>query len=166
MQEPTRVFALRHGQTAWNAAGRIQGHRDIGLDDTGRWQAARLASALADEPLAAIYSSDLARAHDTALALSAATGVAVQTTVELRERCFGHFEGQSFAVIQQRWPEAAQRWLRREPDFAPGDGESLTDFSRVAWPWQPGWLRCIRVRPSQSSPMAACWTACTAPQSA
>ena len=61
MHEPTRVFALRHGQTAWNAERRIQGQLDVPLDDTGRWQAARLAQALAEEGLAAIYSSDLQR---------------------------------------------------------------------------------------------------------
>ncbi len=130
MQQPTRVFAVRHGQTAWNAGGRIQGHRDIDLDDTGRWQATRMAAALADEPLAAIYSSDLMRAHDTALALSAATGVSVQTDAALRERAFGRFEGETFEAIQQRWPEDAQRWLRREPDFEVGGGESLVAFSR------------------------------------
>ena len=130
MQQPTRVFALRHGQTAWNAGGRIQGHTDVPLDQIGRWQAARLAAALADEPLAAIYSSDLARAHETALALSATTGVPVQTDTALRERAFGHFEGETFNAIQQRWPEATQRWLRREPWFEPGGGESLMAFSR------------------------------------
>lgn len=130
MQQPTRVFAIRHGQTAWNASGRIQGHTDIGLDETGLWQAARMAEALADEPLAAIYSSDLVRAHATALALSAATGVPVQTNVDLRERAFGEFEGETFDDLQRRWPEAIQRWLRREPDFEPGGGESLVAFSR------------------------------------
>lgn len=129
MQQPTRVFAIRHGQTAWNADGRIQGHTDIGLDDTGRWQAERMAQALADEPLAAIYSSDLARAHDTARALGAVTGVPVQTHAGLRERAFGHFEGETFAVIQQRWPEQAQRWLRRDVAFEPLGGESLAVFS-------------------------------------
>ena len=75
MDEPTRVFVLRHGQTAWNASRRIQGHVDEPLDDTGRWQAQRLAQALAGEGIAAIYSSDLQRAHATALALAAATGL-------------------------------------------------------------------------------------------
>ncbi len=130
MLQPTRVFAIRHGQTAWNASGRIQGHTDVGLDDTGRWQAGRMAQSLADESLAAIYSSDLARAYDTATALALVTGVPVQTDVALRERAFGHFEGETFSAIQQRWPEQAQRWLRREADFEPGGGESLAAFSQ------------------------------------
>ncbi|MGE5116089.1 MAG: histidine phosphatase family protein, partial [Betaproteobacteria bacterium] len=63
--EPTRVLAVRHGETAWNVDTRIQGQQDIPLNDTGRWQAERLARALADEPLAAVYASDLVRAHET-----------------------------------------------------------------------------------------------------
>ncbi|MDZ7592929.1 MAG: histidine phosphatase family protein [Rubrivivax sp.] len=128
MHEPTRVFALRHGQTAWNAERRIQGQLDVPLDDTGRWQAARLAQALAEEGLAAIYSSDLQRAHATALALAAATGLEVGTQVALRERFFGHFEGTTFAEIEQRWPEDVLRWRRREAGFGPGGGEPLAAF--------------------------------------
>ena len=124
----TRVFALRHGQTEWNASQRIQGHTDVPLDDTGRWQAARLAQALAGERIAAIYSSDLQRAHATALALGAATGVVVMTDPLLRERAFGRFEGATFIEIEQRWPDDALRWRRREPDFAPGGGEPLAAF--------------------------------------
>ena len=73
----TRILAIRHGETLWNVDGRIQGHLDIGLNDTGRWQAERLGQALAAEPMAAIYASDLSRAHDTALAVSRYTGVPV-----------------------------------------------------------------------------------------
>ena len=128
MDEPTRVFALRHGQTAWNASRRIQGHVDEPLDDTGRWQAQRLAQALAGEGIVAIYSSDLRRAHDTALALAAATRLPVVTRTDLRERAFGRFEGATPAEIEQRWPEDALRWRRREAAYAPGGGESLADL--------------------------------------
>ena len=62
MLEPTHLFALRHDRTAWNAATRVQGHADVPLDATGRWQAERLAEALHGEPIAALYSSDLQRA--------------------------------------------------------------------------------------------------------
>ncbi|MCY7314908.1 MAG: histidine phosphatase family protein [Rubrivivax sp.] len=129
MIEPTRVFALRHGQTAWNAELRLQGHRDAPLDGVGRWQAARLAQALVDEGLAAIYSSDLQRAHDTALALGAACGLPVQADVALRERSFGHLEGLTHAEIEERLPDDALRWRRREPAYSPGGGESLIDFA-------------------------------------
>ena len=128
MDEATRVIALRHGRTAWNAAQRIQGHTDEPLDEVGRAQASRLAEALAGEELAAVYSSDLQRAHATAAALAAAAGRAVITDSGLRERAFGRFEGATFAEVEQRWPDEAQRWRRREASFAPGGGEALADF--------------------------------------
>jgi 2,3-bisphosphoglycerate-dependent phosphoglycerate mutase len=130
MIEPTRIFALRHGQTAWNAEQRLQGHIDIPLDDTGRWQAERLAQALAGEELAAIYSSDLQRALATAQALAAATGAPITTDPQLRERGFGRFEGHVYADITRQWPDEAERWRRREPGFQPGGGEALVDFYR------------------------------------
>ena len=124
----TRVVAVRHGETAWNAQLRIQGQTDIELNETGRWQAAQLAQALADEDLQAIYSSDLRRAHATAQAVAAPVGLAVQHAPGLRERHFGSFEGLTFDEISQHHPLDAQRWRRREPGFAPGDGESLDRF--------------------------------------
>ncbi|MEP6874886.1 MAG: histidine phosphatase family protein, partial [Burkholderiales bacterium] len=60
--QATRVLAIRHGETAWNVDGRIQGQLDVPLNDTGRWQVHRLALAVADEGISAIYSSDLLRA--------------------------------------------------------------------------------------------------------
>jgi probable phosphoglycerate mutase len=127
--EPTHVIALRHGQTAYNATQRIQGHLDIGLDDTGRWQAGRLGAALADAGLAAVHSSDLARARDTAAAVAAASGLPLAVHAELRERHFGTFEGLSYAEIEARFPDDARRWRQREPGFGPGGGESLEVFS-------------------------------------
>lgn len=128
MQTATRLIAIRHGQTAWNVALRIQGQLDIPLDEHGRWQAGRVAQALADEGVDAIYSSDLERAAGTAAAVARATGAALATDVALRERAFGEFEGLTFAEIEQRWPEAAARWRRRDPDFGPGGGETLSSF--------------------------------------
>jgi len=72
--DATRVLAIRHGETDWNVDGRIQGQLDIPLNDTGRWQASRLAGAVADERFAAIYASDLRRAWDTAQAVARQTG--------------------------------------------------------------------------------------------
>ena len=123
--QATRILAIRHGETLWNVDSRIQGHLDIGLNDTGRWQAERLALALKDEPIAAIYASDLSRAHDTALAVSRHTGVPVQAEPGLRERSFGEFEGRTFAEIETELPAQAQRWRQRDPTFTPAGGESL-----------------------------------------
>jgi probable phosphoglycerate mutase len=125
----TRVLVIRHGQTDWNAQTRLQGHTDIPLNAEGRAQAERLRAALQGEVLDAVYSSDLQRAHDTARAVAAATGAALTLDLGLRERAFGAFEGASFAELDQRWPEDAARWRRREPGFAPpGGGEALQDF--------------------------------------
>ena len=121
----TRILAIRHGETLWNVDSRIQGHLDIALNDTGRWQAERLGMALKDEPMAAIYASDLSRAHDTALAVSRHTGVPVQAEPGLRERSFGEFEGRTFAEIETELPAQAQRWRQRDPAFTPAGGESL-----------------------------------------
>ena len=123
--QATRILAIRHGETLWNVDSRIQGHLDIGLNDTGRWQAERLGLALKDEPIAAIYASDLSRAHDTALAVSRHTGVPVQAEPGLRERSFGEFEGRTFAEIETELPAQAQRWRQRDPTFTPAGGESL-----------------------------------------
>lgn len=124
----TRVLAIRHGETDWNVGTRIQGHLDIGLNPTGRWQAARLAEALADEPLAAVYSSDLSRAFDTARAVAGRAGLAVRGEPGLRERAFGQFQGLTFDQIAQAWPDQSDRWRKRDPGFAPDGGESLADF--------------------------------------
>jgi len=128
MIEPTRVFALRHGQTAWNAERRLQGHLDIALDATGRWQAVQLARALAGEGLAAVYSSDLQRARDTAQALAAATGLPLGIDAGLRERRFGFLEGHRHDEIEARFPVDALHWRQRSLDFAPGGGETLPAF--------------------------------------
>jgi probable phosphoglycerate mutase len=128
----TRIVAIRHGETAWNVDTRIQGQLDIALNATGRWQAGRLARALADEPLDAIYASDLARAFETACALAAGREVALRADAGLRERGFGHFEGLTFAEIEQRHPEGARRWRERDADFAPDGGESLAGFQARA----------------------------------
>ena len=128
MIEPTRIIAIRHGETAWNVATRIQGQLDIGLNPMGRWQASQLAKALADQTFSAIYSSDLLRAWDTAISVGDAVNTPVQTVIALRERGFGVFEGKTFEQIGQAWPDQAQRWRQRDPAFSPEGGESLIDF--------------------------------------
>ncbi len=124
----TRVLAIRHGETAWNLATRIQGQLDIALNDTGHWQARRLARALADAGITALYASDLQRARLTAQAVAARIGLAVATDAGLRERSFGVFEGHTWADIEQRWPAQALRWRARDPEFGPEGGETLTTF--------------------------------------
>ena len=98
----TRIIAIRHGETTWNVDGRIQGHLDIPLNDTGLWQAEQAAQALADESIAAIYSSDLQRAHVTAQAIARTSGAPLHATTGLRERCFGDFQGRTFKDVEAK----------------------------------------------------------------
>jgi probable phosphoglycerate mutase len=128
MTQATRLVLVRHGETDWNCAGRIQGHTDIALNETGRRQAARMALALQGAELDAIVSSDLARARCTAEALAAVTGLPVALDRALRERSFGRFEGHSIAEIQASHPEEARRWQSRDPHYAPPGGESILQF--------------------------------------
>ncbi len=123
--EATRIIAIRHGETAWNVDTRIQGHLDIPLNDTGLWQAQRAAAALAGEPIAAVYTSDLKRAHATAGAIAGVAGLQPVSHTGLRERSFGVFEGKTFTEIDTLWPDDAQAWRKRVPDWTPQGGESL-----------------------------------------
>ncbi len=113
-----RLVLWRHGQTEWNAEGRFQGHRDIGLDATGQEQAERAAPYLAAMQPVAIVSSDLARAAQTAAALARLTGLSVQLDKDLRERFGGSWEGLTGAEIRASSPpQAVSAWV-------PPDGES------------------------------------------
>jgi probable phosphoglycerate mutase len=133
----TRIIAIRHGETAWNVDTRLQGHLDIALNTRGLWQAQRAGQALADEDIAAIYSSDLSRAFATAQAIASQSRSAsarhVYPHTGLRERGFGIFEGQTYAQINSDWPEESRRWRQRDPHFAPEGGETLIQLrERIA----------------------------------
>ena len=128
MSEATRLVVIRHGETAWNAAGRMQGHQDIPLNALGRRQAAALAGALAGEGLSLVVASDLQRAWQTGQALAGPLGLPLQVEPGLRERCFGVLEGHTHAEVEARWPVQARRWRERDPHFAPEGGESLVAF--------------------------------------
>ena len=126
--QATRIIAVRHGETAWNVDTRIQGQLDVPLNEKGRWQAQRLARALAaSEPMAALYSSDLLRAWDTAQSIATTSGLVVVTETGLRERAFGQFEGKTFVELEDSWPQETLRWRQRDPDWAPAGGESLLE---------------------------------------
>lgn len=126
---PTRVIAIRHGETAWNVASRVQGQLDVPLNRHGEWQVRRLARAVAEEGITALYSSDLLRAWQTAAAVAGPLGLVAVADVGLRERGFGIFEGLTFQEIRERWPAESERWRRRDPAFGPQGGENLIDFS-------------------------------------
>lgn len=112
----THITLIRHGETAWNAERRLQGHIDIALNDEGLRQAEALAAALAGERFDAIVASDLKRAHQTADAVARLHGLPVQRDPALRERCYGGFEGLLYAEIEQRFPAEFSAWQARDID--------------------------------------------------
>jgi len=128
----TRIVAVRHGETVWNAEMRMQGQLDTRLSARGERQARRTAAALAGEGIEAIVSSDLVRAAATAAAIADVVGLPVATDSGLRERSFGVFQGWTYAEIDERWPDDAARWRRHDPTFAPAGGESLVAFDARA----------------------------------
>lgn len=123
------LIIARHGETPWNFQHRMQGFIDTPLNADGAAQAQALGNALRDTPLHTIYSSDLRRALDTAKAVAQHHGSTPLVQSEaLRERCYGIFQGNTFAENQARWPELTAIWDTRDPLFAPPGGESLQAF--------------------------------------
>ena len=128
MNEATRLIAVRHGETAWNVQSRLQGQLDVPLNDQGREQARRAARALADSQPDVVVSSDLSRARETAQAIASFNQCPLLLDADLRERSFGSFQGMTHLEVAEKWPEQSARWKSRDPDFSPGDGESLRVF--------------------------------------
>jgi glucosyl-3-phosphoglycerate phosphatase len=128
-----RLVLWRHGQTAWNAQRRFQGHSDIVLDETGRQQARGAAPYLAAMHPSAVYSSDLARAAETAGYLARLARLPVQPDKDLRERGGGAWEGLTNAEIQAGYPAEYAAWNPPdgEPVAAVADRVSAS-FQRVA----------------------------------
>lgn len=123
----TTLWLIRHGVTDWNREGRWQGQRDVPLNDEGRRQARQAAERLRDQPLEAIYTSDLSRARETAAVLSEATGAPLVEDPRLREIHLGAWEGLSFDDIRQSYGDRLDRFRARpHKERAPG-GESVPD---------------------------------------
>lgn len=106
----------------------MQGQTDTPLSDEGRAQARALGARLAGARFAALYSSDLSRAMDTARPVAAATGHDIVADARLRERAFGIFEGLTAAEIGTRYPGELERFQSRDPDFLVPEGESARVF--------------------------------------
>ncbi len=127
---PTNIILIRHGETAWNAERRLQGHIDIALNGEGLRQAAATAEALAGERIDLVVSSDLQRAAATADAVARTRGTLVQRDPLLRERCFGGFEGLLYSEIEQRFPVEFAAWQAREIDAPMPSGARVAETFR------------------------------------
>ena len=124
MPHSTNVLLIRHGQSKGNAERRFGGHTATPLSARGRNQAEATARTLKSESLTAIYSSDLARAMETAKPLANMTGLTVQSTSAFRERYVGVMEGLTFEDAAQQHPEQYAALLRRDFEYVLTGGES------------------------------------------
>jgi probable phosphoglycerate mutase len=123
------LILVRHGETEWNVAGRIQGHSDSRLTARGAEQGRRAAERLAGLDVVAVYASDLGRARETGEIIAAPHGLSVKTVQELRERCYGAFEGRTAEEIRTDDPGAFERWLGDRQGLAPPGGETQQELS-------------------------------------
>ncbi|MGQ0577485.1 MAG: histidine phosphatase family protein [Betaproteobacteria bacterium] len=126
----TILTLVRHGETEWNAAGRIQGHLDIPLSATGFAQAAAIGRRLGGEAFDSILSSDLERALQTARAIVRYSKQAIIGDARLRERRLGVLQGFTGEEAATRHPQAWQAFKARHPDAPLEGGERLAEFSR------------------------------------
>jgi broad specificity phosphatase PhoE len=122
----TTILLARHGETDWNSERRWQGHADRPLNDVGREQARKLAETLADRAIDVVYSSDLARAHETALIVADRLGLRVGVDPGLREVDVGDWSGRLLTEIEEVDPAGFQRW--RQGHKAWNGGESYAEM--------------------------------------
>lgn len=128
-----RLLLIRHGQTTYNATGRMQGHLDTELSEVGYAQARAAAELLEDKEITAIVASDLIRARDTADVIGRQLGIEVGVDKRLRETHLGDWQGMTSAEVDEQYPGARALW-RHDPTWAPPQGESRVDVARRARP--------------------------------
>ena len=123
---PTTLVLVRHGETDWNRDNRFQGRADPPLNDTGRAQVRTLAEELRDRVFAAVYTSPLRRAHETATILADALGLELLSHDALEEVDVGSWSGLTREEVEARFPAGYARWL----DYGHGwdDGESYEEL--------------------------------------
>ena len=118
---------MRHGETVFNVEGRWQGQSDSPLTERGLAQARELARALAEESIAAIYSSDLGRAIDTAAEVAKLQQLAVTSDQRLREIDTGVWTGKGRAEITAEFPGGLETWATRPTSMRLPEGETLLE---------------------------------------
>jgi probable phosphoglycerate mutase len=124
----TILWLIRHGETSWNAEGRVQGQTDVPLSEVGHAQARAVASVLARNGFDAIYSSDLQRVTQTAHPVAQALGLEIRIEPLLRERHYGMFETLTYVEAKARYPQEYRRFKAHDPEFDFGGGEALNAF--------------------------------------
>ena len=130
MSNVTRLYLVRHGQSAGNAEGRFGGHGPTPLSDLGLSQAEKTARVLAKEGINAIYSSDLLRAVQTAEPLAKLLNLEIRTSEAFRERNVGVLEGLTFDESKQRYPRDYYALINRNIHHVISEGESYRNLLR------------------------------------
>ena len=125
-----KVFLVRHGETTWNAIGKIQGTSDTPLSKLGKWQARQMAKMLAQKKINAIYSSPLARALDTAKEITKSHGLEIIVKKELKEIDYGMFEKKTFDEIEKKHAALWEQRRKNKYNFKPKGGESFEEMDK------------------------------------
>jgi len=123
----TRIFLVRHGETAWNLEGRMQGHLDVPLTEIGIQQAKLAAKELMGISFGGFYCSDLQRAFQTAEEIAQQINQPPQALFELRERNLGVLQGFTRHEATEKYPNVIDAYLN-DPDFVIPNGESSRAF--------------------------------------
>lgn len=125
------LYCVRHGESDYNAQGRIQGQSDVPvLSELGQRQSEAVAAALAGLPIEAIYASPLRRAVQTAEAIARVLHVPIRTDPRLREIHVGVFQDRLRSDLEKNHAEALAEWLSGAPDFVIPGGESRSQLAR------------------------------------
>lgn len=132
-----KLIWVRHGETDLNNARRYLGHTDAPLNERGKDQARQVAQLLKTERVSRLYTSDLTRCRETAVAISRACELGCVSVRALRESNFGEWEGKTYEEIMQQAPKLASLWYDHPFDVAPPGGETLRDLGQRL----DGWLR-------------------------
>jgi probable phosphoglycerate mutase len=124
----TRFIVVRHGETEWNVAARVQGQLDSDLTINGRAQADAIAARMAGESFDTIISSDLGRAMETARRIAFIRRIPVVPDARLRERHFGVGQGHTYDELDRKWPNVFTRTGPADPDVTIPEGETRREF--------------------------------------
>ncbi|MBA4017071.1 MAG: histidine phosphatase family protein [Pirellula sp.] len=122
------LYVIRHGETTFNAEGRIQGQLDTQLSPLGRAQAEAIARGMAGSDIEAVFASPLSRAYETARPVAAACRLEIRTDDRLKELNAGVFQNLLPAEMAEQYPEATARWKSHDPDYRIPGGESRRDL--------------------------------------
>jgi probable phosphoglycerate mutase len=123
-----KLFCVRHGETLFNSAGRIQGQSDSQLSPLGLRQVQAVAEALAGEAIDVIIASPLSRALESARVIAEKVQAPIEIEARLMEINAGVFQGHSWEEIDQAFPQDAARWRTQDPDYRIPQGESRRDL--------------------------------------